>query len=406
VSGVAGRHVVLGVSGGIASYKACTLARRLTEAGADVDVVMTAGATEFIRPLTFEALTGRPVLTSLWERGRALDHVRLGREPDLIIVAPATAQLMARMAQGMADDFLTAVLLARRAPVLLCPAMNDQMFRHPSTQANLERLAALGQSGKPFRILGPATGALAHGEGEGPGRMVEPEEILAWAERMLNLATPFAGRHVVVTAGPTREPIDPVRVLTNRSSGKMGYELARAAWLRGADVTLITGPSSLEVPFGVQLVRIETTEELQQAVTQSLSIANVLLMAAAPADYRPAAVSAHKVKRDAGPLTLQLEPTSDILTSTAYWRRSSAVIVGFALESHDLLASAKEKLRKKSLDLIVANSATEPGSGPESATNRVTLITADTVEELPLLPKAEAAAQILERVGAMLAARG
>lgn len=404
---IAGRHVVLGVSGGIASYKACTIARRLTEAGVHVDVVMTASATEFIRPLTFEALTARPVVTSLWDHGRALDHVRMGRaETDLIVVAPATAQVIARMAQGMADDFLTALLLARKAPVLLCPAMNDAMYGQAVTQENLKKLGmGNGESGMGLTILGPATGPLAHGEGSGPGRMVEPEEIIAWVERMLRSAAPFAGKHLVVTAGPTREAMDPVRVVTNRSSGRMGFELARAAWLRGATVTLITGPSQLEAPVGVKVVRIESTEELKEAVSNTLSAADALIMAAAPADYAPAAASARKTKRDAGPVTITLEPTPDVLTSTAYWRRSSCVMVGFALETHDMLASAREKLVKKHLDLIVANNATEEGSGPEALTNKVTLVTADATEELPLLPKAEVAEVILDRVGKLMAAR-
>ena len=223
---------------------------------------------------------------------------------------------------------------------------------------------------------------------------------------MLRSAAPFAGRRLVVTAGPTREAMDPVRVFTNRSSGRMGYALARAGWLRGADVTLITGPSALEPPTGVDVVRIETTEELQEAVSRSLSMADALLMAAAPADYKPSQHASHKVKRDAGPVTLTLEPTIDVLASTAYWRRSSAVIVGFALETQDLVASAMEKLHQKQLDLVVANSAVEPGSGPESATNQVTLVTAGAVEELPLLPKEAAAETILDRIGALMAARG
>jgi phosphopantothenoylcysteine decarboxylase/phosphopantothenate--cysteine ligase len=405
VTGVAGRHVVLGVSGGIASYKACTVARRLTEAGALVDVVMTPSATEFIRPLTFEALTARPVVSSLWEPGRSLDHVRLGREPDLIVVAPATAQTIARMAQGMADDFLTALLLARRAPVLLCPAMNDAMYAHPATRANLKRLADGAAQTGSLTILGPVSGPLAHGEGEGPGRMVEPEEIVAWAERLLRSAAPFAGKQVVVTAGPTREALDPVRVVTNRSSGRMGYALARAAWLRGAAVTLIAGPGALADPVGVKLVRVETTGEMKDAVSQSLSSADCLIMAAAPADYAPTAVASQKAKRDAGPVKLVLEPTEDILSSTAYWRRSSAVMVGFALETHDLVANAREKLVKKQLDLIVANSATEAAAGPESETNKVTLVTADQAEELPLMSKAAAAEAILDRVTNLMASR-
>ena len=417
---VAGRHVVLGVSGGIACYKSCTIARRLTEAGALVDVVMTASATEFIAPLTFEALTARPVVTSLWDKDRALDHVKMGRgETDLIIVAPATAQVIARMAQGLADDFLTALLLARKAPVLLCPAMNDMMYAHPATQANLKRLEqvktgvggrrAAGEGGglqaSDVTILGPATGPLAHGEGSGPGRMVEPEEILAHAERMLRSAAPFAGKHIVVTAGPTREAIDPVRVVSNRSSGKMGYALAEAAWRRGADVTLIAGPGSHPAPFGVKVVRIESTDDLQNAVSQSLAMADALIMAAAPADYKPAQSSAEKIKREKGIVRLDLEPTQDVLASTAYWRRSSAVMVGFALETSDLVANAREKLVKKHLDLIVANQANEKGSGPESDTNKVTLVTQANDEALPLMSKEEVAEAILDRVAGLMAAK-
>jgi phosphopantothenoylcysteine decarboxylase/phosphopantothenate--cysteine ligase len=400
VTGLAGRHVVLGVSGGIACYKSCTVARRLSEAGAQVDVVMTASATEFVSPVTFEALTGRSVVTSLWDPGRALDHVRMGRETDLIVVAPATAHLIARAAMGMADDFLTTLLLARRAGILLCPAMNDQMFRHQDTQANLARLKAQG-----MHVLGPVTGPLARGEGEGPGRMVEPEEIVAWTERLLRSAAPFAGRHVVVTAGATRERIDPIRVVTNRSSGRMGYALARAAWLRGAEVTLITGPSALPVPIGPKVVAVESTAELQDAVGSALAVADVLLMAAAPADFAPAESLTTKRKRSAGPLTLTLEPTPDVLSGTAYWRRSSAIIVGFALETGDPVPAAKEKLIAKQLDLVVANDATEEGSGPEVATNHVSLVTKQGVEALPMMAKEEVAEVILERVGTMLTAR-
>jgi phosphopantothenoylcysteine decarboxylase/phosphopantothenate--cysteine ligase len=402
VNGVAGRHVLLGVSGGIACYKACAVARRLTEDGAQVDVVMTASAGEFIRPITFEALTGRPVVTSLWEAGHALDHVRLGRECDLIIVAPATAQLIARMAQGLADDFLTALLLARKTPVLLCPAMNDQMFAHPATRANLKKLRGAGD----LTILGPVTGPLARGEGDGPGRMVEPEEICAWAERLLRSAEPFAGRHVVVTAGPTREAMDPVRVITNRSSGRMGFALARAAWVRGAEVTLISGPTALPVPTGIAHQRIESTEDLKDAVSKALPSADALIMAAAPSDYHPGKPAAHKTKREAGPLTLKLEPTPDVLASTARSRKHGAVIVGFALETRDVVAAAQHKLQSKKLDLVIANSATEKGSGPESLTNRITIVSKDGMEALPQMKKEDAAEAILDRVGKLLAARG
>lgn len=407
MSAVAGRHVVLGVSGGIACYKACTIARRLTEDGVQVDVVMTASATEFIRPLTLEALTGRPVITSLWERGRALDHIRLGRDADLIVVAPATAQLLARAALGMADDFLTALVLARKAPLLLCPAMNDRMYAHAETQRNLARLRRRAERGDtpPLHVLGPATGPLAHGEGEGPGRMVEPEEVLAWTERMLRSAPPLAGRRVVVTAGPTREPLDPVRVITNRSSGRMGYALASAAWARGADVILVAGPGYLPPPYGVEVQRVETTEQLASAVRSALPGADVLLMAAAPADYRPATVEPAKTKRSAGGLHLSLESTPDVLSQTAGVRKPGSVIVGFALETGSAMERAREKLRAKRLDMVVANDALEPGAGPEVVTNRVTLVTADGADELPLLPKEEVAEVILDRVARLLTAR-
>ncbi len=260
----AGRHVVLGVSGGIACYKSCTLARRLTEAGATVDTVLTASAAEFVRPVTFEALTGRPVLTSLWERDRALAHIGLAREPDLVIVAPATANVLARAAMGLADDVLTALLLARTGPVLAAPAMNDAMYAHPATRTNLKMLA-----GRGWQFVGPETGPLAEGPSDRPGRMSEPEAILAAAERLLLQRAPWQGKSVVVTAGPTREHLDPVRVVTNPSSGRMGYALAQAAYARGADVVLVSGPSDLPLPFGVTAHRVETTAEMQRA-TQAL----------------------------------------------------------------------------------------------------------------------------------------
>ena len=401
MSRIAGRHVVLGVSGGIACYKSCVVARRLTEAGAEVEAVLTAAASEFVGPVTFEALTGRPVITSLWQPGRALDHVRLGREAELIVVAPATAHLLARVAQGMADDFLTALLLARRAPLLLCPAMNDQMYAHPETQANLALLRS-----RDVHVLGPVTGPLARGEGEGPGRMVEPETIVAHVERLLRSAAPWRGRRVLVTAGPTRERLDPVRVVTNRSSGRMGYALAREAWLRGADVTLVSGPASLEAPAGVAVVRVESTADMAAAVGDALPLADLLVMAAAPADYRPAAPMAEKTRRGEGVLKVDLEPTRDILAETLPRRKKGAVVVGFALETGDAVASAQAKLAAKHLDLIVANDATESGAGPEALTNRVTVIGKDAVEPLPLMPKEQVAEAILDRVEGLLSRRG
>ncbi len=390
----AGRHVVLGVSGGIASYKSCILARRLVEAGAQVDAVLTQGAAEFVRPLTFEALTGRPVLSSLWERGGALSHVRLAQGADLLLVAPATANLIARMAQGLADDLLAAMLLAATAPIVLAPGMNDEMFAHPQTVANLERVRARGVT-----IVGPEIGALAEGPSDRPGRMSEPEVILAHALRVLRGGGRLAGRRVVVTAGPTREAIDPVRVVTNRSSGKMGYAVAEAAWLRGAEVVLISGPVALPAPVGVQVRKVETTKQLEAAVREELGAADVLVMAAAPADFRPSTPSASKRSRIDGALAIPMEPTDDILTGTLEARRPGSVTVGFALETGDALAKGRAKLERKALDLIVVNDALEPGAGFEVDTNRVALLGRNgQARILPLQSKREVAEAILDAV--------
>jgi phosphopantothenoylcysteine decarboxylase / phosphopantothenate---cysteine ligase len=392
------RHVVLGVSGGIASYKSCILARRLTEAGASVDVVLTRGAAEFVGPLTFEGLTGRPVLGSLWEPGRALAHVRLGQDAAIIIVAPATAHLIARVAQGLADDVLTALLLARTAPLVMAPAMNDEMYARPETQANLERLRARG-----VVLVGPEIGALAEGPSERPGRMSEPETIMAYAARVLR-AGRLQGAKVVVTAGPTRESIDPVRVVTNRSSGKMGYRVAEAAWERGAEVVLITGPVTLPDPIGVTVRRVESTQQLEEAVRAELPAADVLVMAAAPADFRPSSPSEGKRSRIDGALAVPMEPTSDVLDATRELRKPGSMMVGFALETGDALAKGLAKLERKGLDLIVVNDALEPGAGFEKETNRVALLGRDgTRQILPLQSKREVAEAILDRVEQNLA---
>jgi phosphopantothenoylcysteine decarboxylase/phosphopantothenate--cysteine ligase len=389
-----GRRVVLGVSGGIACYKSCTLARRLTEAGASVDVILTQGAAEFVRPLAFEALTGRPALSSLWEPGGALSHVRLGQEADLVIVAPATANLIARMAQGLADDLLTTLLVAATAPVLLAPAMNDEMYAHPQTRTNLERLRARGVA-----FVGPEIGALAEGPSERPGRMSEPETILAHASRLARAPGRLTGRRVVVTAGPTRESIDPVRVVTNRSSGKMGYRVAEAAWERGAEVVLISGPVALPAPIGVRLRRVETTKQLEDAVRSELPDADVLVMAAAPADFRPSDPSESKRARNDGALAIPMEPTDDILSATRAERRAGSVVVGFALETGDAMTKGRAKLERKDLDLIVVNDALEPGAGFEVDTNRVALLARDGAARiLPLQSKRAVADAILDAV--------
>jgi phosphopantothenoylcysteine decarboxylase/phosphopantothenate--cysteine ligase len=394
----AGRHVVLGVSGGIACYKSCILARRLTEAGARVDVALTRGAAEFVRPVTFEALTGRPVLSSVWDRDGALAHVRLGQHADLVLVAPATAHLLARLAAGLADDFLTTMVLAATAPVLVAPAMNDEMYASPATQSNLARLAERGVA-----FVGPEIGALAEGPSDRPGRMSEPETILAHAARLLHGRGPLAGRRVVVTAGPTREPIDPVRVVTNRSSGKMGYRIAEAAWGRGADVVLVSGPTALAAPAGPRLVAVETTADLDAAVRRELPEADVLVMAAAPSDYRPATPADGKIPRSGGDLALSLTATDDILSGTRALRRPGSVVVGFALETGDAEAKGRAKLSRKDLDLIVVNDALEAGAGFEVDTNRVTILDRDGGSHaLPLQSKREVAEAILDAVEARI----
>jgi len=393
------RHVVLGVSGGIACYKSCTLARRLTEAGATVDVVLTAAATEFVQPLTFEALIGRPVLTSLWERGRALAHIDLAKDPDLVIVAPATANVLARAAMGMADDLLTALLLARADRlVLAAPAMNDAMYANPATTTNIKTLSARG-----WHFVGPEIGALAEGPSERPGRMSEPETILAEAERLLGKAqqgnpkSKWSGKRVVVTAGPTREHLDPVRVITNPSSGRMGYALAEAASSRGANVVLVTGPTELTPPSGLATQHVETTEEMQRAVQALVKDADALIMSAAPADYRPKQLADKKRPRENGPLTVELEATPDILASLE--RPKRMVVVGFALETGNGLAKARSKMQNKALDFVILNDALEPGAGFEVTTNRVTILGRNGKQvDLPLLPKRDVAERILDVV--------
>ncbi|HEU4456921.1 MAG TPA: bifunctional phosphopantothenoylcysteine decarboxylase/phosphopantothenate--cysteine ligase CoaBC, partial [Longimicrobium sp.] len=320
-------------------------------------------------------------------------------EAQAVVVAPATANFLARAAAGMADDLLTAVLLATEAPVVLCPAMNDRMYAHAATQANLLRLSQLG-----YRIAGPAVGPLAWGEGEGPGRMIEPEAVQAWAGRALEGATPLAGKRVVVTAGGTREPIDPVRYIGNRSSGRMGYEIAAAAWRRGADVLLVSGPSHLPVPIGVEIRPVETAEEMRAAVAAALPAADALVMAAAVADFRPASAAEEKIKKESGGVPeIRLEPTADVLRSTRELRPPHAVVVGFALETESAVENGRRKLEGKGLDLLVVNDAREPGAGFEVETNRVVLLQPGRDDEaLPLMAKSEVADRILDRVEAIL----
>lgn len=394
-----GRRVLLGVTGGIASYKTVSLARLLAQAGALVDVVMTRSAREFVGAVTFEAITGRPVHAELIAEGHALDHIALARQNALIIVAPATADFVSRAASGRADDLLAACLLATEAPVLLAPAMNDRMWAHPQTLRNVEHLRGLG-----YEILEPGTGPLASpDEGAGQGRMREPDEILAAAARLLEPAGKLAGKRIVVTAGPTREPIDPVRFISNASSGRMGVAIAAAARRRGAQVTLVAGPVEVPLPHGVHVVHVLRTHEMAEAVRAALPDASALVMAAAPADFRPAAVADAKIKKSSGVAPIAMEPTEDILVSTRDARPAGCVVVGFALETNDVLEHAEQKLKAKGLDFIVANDAREPGAGFGTATNRVTILApGKKPDALPLMSKDAVAEAILDRIEARL----
>lgn len=396
---LAGRRLVLGVSGGIAAYKSISVARELAQLGAGVDVVLTAAAADFVQPLTFEALTGRRAYSRAWEPGDALRHIRIARDAEAVIIAPATASFIARAAAGAGDDLLAAVLLATEAPVLLCPAMNDRMFAHPQTQSNLKRVREIG-----YGVAGPATGPLAWGEGEGEGRMIEPAAIVQHARRLLQRSAAFDGRRVVVTAGPTREALDPVRYLGNRSSGKMGYALAASAWMRGADVLLISGPVALAPPAGVEIQRVETAEQMQQAVAAALPHADVLIMAAAVADFRPRNPAEDKIKRGDGKVPkVELEAAPDVLAATLHLRRPGAVIVAFALETSNVLPNAEKKLAAKQASLLVVNDATESGAGFGVPTNRVTILAPGAAAEpLPLLPKSVVAERVLDRVEPLL----
>lgn len=392
-----GRRVVLGVTGGIAAYKSVQIARDLSRLGAVVDVALTRAARNFVAPLSFEGVTGRPALTDLFSAEGAALHIRLGREADVVCVAPAGADFIARAAQGRADDLICTTLLATRAPVLVCPAMNDRMFAHRQVQANLRHLRdELG-----YVVVGPAEGALAVGEGHGPGRMLEPWQIEEAVGRALGGVTALSGARVLVTAGPTREAIDAVRFVGNRSSGRMGYALAASAWRRGADVTLVSGPSPLESPFGVETVRVETAREMNEAVEDRIEEADVTVFAAAVADYRPSEAHERKMKRrDMGEnVALTLVENPDIALGTLASRKAGSVTVGFALETDDVESNAQAKLEAKKFDLLVANDATEEGAGFEVETNRVTIFRPGGEREaLPLLSKDEVADEILDRV--------
>ncbi len=393
-----GRRVVLAVTGSIAAFKAAALTSELVQLGAEVDVVLTAAAARFVTPLTFHSLTQRRVYTDLFDvlSDESSAHVRLGEQAELLAVVPATATTLARLAHGLADDLLGCVALATTAPVLAAPAMESHMWAHPATQANVATLQERG-----VHFVGPGAGRLASGQ-IGPGRLAPPDEILGHMRAVLGRDGPLAGRRIVVSAGGTQEPLDPVRFIGNSSSGKMGYAVATVARDRGAAVTLISGPASIPPPAAVELVPVRTTQEMQAAVQAAVAGADAIIMAAAVADYRPAAAADRKLKKTGAGLTVHLTENPDIIAGVP----RSLVKVAFAAESEDLLRHAAEKLERKGADLIVANDITEPGSGFGTDTNRVTLLAPNAAPEaLPQLPKEAVAAHILDRVQALLAAR-
>ncbi len=397
-----GKHILLGVTGSIAAYKAADLASKLAQAGAQVDVILTSGAEKFVTPLTFQSVTGRRAYTDsdLWGGEAHVLHVGLAHTADALVIAPCTANTLAKLAHGLADNLLSITALANRAPLVLAPAMDGGMFDAPATQANLATLIERGAT-----IIGPAEGHLASGL-TGRGRMVEPAEILGHLRLVLGRSGLLAGRSVVISAGGTQEPLDPVRVLTNRSSGKQGYALAQAALDAGAQVTLITTPTSLTPPIGAHVIKVETARQMLDAVLKEASEADVLIMAAAIADFRPVETATNKLKKRDGIPEVKLEATEDVLAAVSAQKaekKRPGVTVGFAAESRDLLANASEKLKSKGLDLIAANdiSASDAGFGVE--TNRVTLLFADGKQEtLPLMSKTDVAEAITARVATLL----
>jgi phosphopantothenoylcysteine decarboxylase/phosphopantothenate--cysteine ligase len=396
---LAGRRVLLGVTGGVAAYKAAYLTRLLTGQGADVQAVMTQTALRFVGADTFAALTGRRVHSDLFEESDAILHVRLAREAEVTVVAPATANVLAKLALGLADDLLTSVLLEAICPLVIAPAMHSGMWEHPATRAHVATLSGRGAS-----VVWPAEGPLAAGD-EGRGRMAEPPEILAAVVDRLGGGGDLAGTRLLVTAGPTHEPIDPVRFLGNRSTGKMGFAVAAQAAGRGASVTLVSGPVPLDAPPAVEIVRVQTAEEMARAVLERYPDVDGVVMAAAVADFRPDRAEPAKLKKDAGPPSLRLQPTTDIL-ATMGKRKERQVLIGFAAETHDLEAEGRRKLTEKNLDFVVVNEVGKPATGFGSDTNRAAIL-ARRGDDAPLREwtKAELASAICDRLAAMLKGR-
>ena len=390
--------VVLGVTGGIAVYKACELLRLLQKRGIDVFVVMTQNACRFVAPLTFETLSGHPVAVDTFDRPQTweVEHIALAKRADLFLIAPATANIMGKMACGIADDMLSTTVMATRAPVLVAPAMNTGMWENAAVQQNVRTLRARG-----VEIVAPASGHLACGD-SGAGKLEDVAVIAERACELLFAKKDMEGLRVMVTAGPSREALDPVRYISNRSSGKMGYAIAQAAQKRGAEVTLLSGPVAIEAPQGVKLVPFTTTQELLDRASELAQEQDLLIQAAAPADYRAKEIAPQKIKKQGGePMTFTLVENPDVAATLGKAKRSGQVFVGFAAETNDVLAHARDKLARKNLDMIVANDVTRPGAGFDVDTNIVTLITKDGQEALPMMSKAEVAQRILDRALAL-----
>ncbi len=398
---VSGRFVVLAVTGSIAVYKMVELARRMVQAGATVQVVMTKSAAEFVTPLTFQALTHRPVEIEMFtmQDERSAGHVAMGRQADVVVVAPATAHVLARLAHGFSDDLIATTVLATSAPVIVAPAMETHMWQHAATQANVAALRARG-----VRVIDPETGPLASGD-IGPGRLASLERIEAEIDDALGLSRGLAGRSVVVTAGPTLEAVDPVRFISNRSSGKMGYAIAAAARDAGADVTLITGPTALVAPAGVRTFPVESADDMKDAILAHLPRADAVIMAAAVADYRPIERATKKMKKkDLGnEMKIRLIENPDLLKAIVASRRPGTIVIGFKAETGDATAEASRMLRDKKLDLVIANDVAVPQSGFGSDDDQVAFVSADGVEQLPLLKKTEVARRLVEKLAERLA---
>ena len=392
--------VVLGVTGGIAAYKACEILRLLQKQGIDVYVVMTKNACQFVTPLTFETLSGHPVATDTFVRPATweVEHIALAKRADLFLIAPATANIIGKMACGIADDMLSTTVMATRAPVMIAPAMNTGMWENPATQQNIKTLISRG-----VHVVTPASGHLACGD-SGAGKLEDVAVIAQRALAVLDEKRDMEGLRVMVTAGPTREALDPVRYISNRSSGKMGYAIARAAQRRGAQVTLLTGPVAIEPPPGVRVVPFMTTQELLDRALEAAPAQDVIIQSAAPADYRAREIAPQKIKKQGGEdMTIELVENPDVAATLGRAKRADQTFVGFAAETNDVLAHARGKLIKKNLDMIVANDVTAPGAGFDVNTNIVTLITGKDMQSLPLLTKDEVAGRILDAVLALRA---